>query len=63
MKLFSYLSHCTCSFQVTILCSCDHYKVFVNGEETHTYKHRFTKLGEIDVLEVGGDLELTFVQP
>ncbi|XP_051742914.1 galectin-5-like [Ctenopharyngodon idella] len=50
-------------FLVTILCSCDHYKVFVNGEETHTYKHRFTKLGEIDVLEVGGDLELTFVQP
>ncbi|XP_048051517.1 galectin-5-like [Megalobrama amblycephala] len=50
-------------FLVTILCSCDHYKVFFNGEETHTYKHRFTNLGEIDVLEVSGDMELTFAQP
>ncbi|XP_042590922.1 galectin-4-like isoform X2 [Cyprinus carpio] len=49
--------------QVTIFSSCDHYKVFVNGEQTHTYSHRFTKLEEIDVLEVSGDVELTFVQP
>ncbi|XP_056123854.1 galectin-5-like [Rhinichthys klamathensis goyatoka] len=48
---------------VTIFCSRDHYKVFVNGEETHTYKHRFTKLEEIDVLDVGGDIQLAFVQP
>ncbi|KAK9977174.1 hypothetical protein ABG768_018995 [Culter alburnus] len=50
-------------FLVTIFCSRDHYKVFVNGEETHTFNHRFTKLGEIDVLKVSGDMELTFVQP
>uniref|UniRef100_A0A672LQD3 Galectin n=1 Tax=Sinocyclocheilus grahami TaxID=75366 RepID=A0A672LQD3_SINGR len=49
--------------QVTIFSSHDHYKVFVNGEQTHTYSHRFTKLEEIDVLEVSGDVELTFVQP
>uniref|UniRef100_A0A8C2EMK2 Galectin n=1 Tax=Cyprinus carpio TaxID=7962 RepID=A0A8C2EMK2_CYPCA len=49
-----------CAFQVTIFSSCDHYKVFVNGEQTHTYSHRFTKLEEIDVLEVSGDVELTF---
>lgn len=57
------LSHFACAFQVTIFCSHDHYKVFVNGEETHTFKHRFTELGEIDVLKVSGDMELTFVQP
>ncbi|KAK9977222.1 hypothetical protein ABG768_019043 [Culter alburnus] len=50
-------------FLVTIFCSHDHYKVFVNGEETHTFNHRFTELGEIDVLKVSGDMELTFVQP
>uniref|UniRef100_A0A673FWR1 Galectin n=1 Tax=Sinocyclocheilus rhinocerous TaxID=307959 RepID=A0A673FWR1_9TELE len=47
--------------QVTIFSSHDHYKVFVNGEQTHTYSHRFTKLEEIDVLEVSGDVELTFL--
>uniref|UniRef100_A0A673FWK7 Galectin n=1 Tax=Sinocyclocheilus rhinocerous TaxID=307959 RepID=A0A673FWK7_9TELE len=52
-----------CAFQVTIFSSHDHYKVFVNGEQTHTYSHRFTKLEEIDVLEVSGDVELTFVFP
>lgn len=63
MKLISYLSHLACVFQVTIFCSRDHYKVFVNGEETHTFNHRFTKLGETDVLEVSGDMQLTSVQP
>ncbi|XDV21752.1 hypothetical protein PO909_026776 [Leuciscus waleckii] len=48
---------------VTIFCHRDHYKVFVNGEETHTYKHRFTKLEEIDVWGVSGDIQLGDVQP
>lgn len=51
------------SFQVTICSSPDNYEVFVNGEKPHTYSHRFTKLEEIDVLEVSGDVQLSFVQP
>uniref|UniRef100_A0A672MB83 Galectin n=1 Tax=Sinocyclocheilus grahami TaxID=75366 RepID=A0A672MB83_SINGR len=49
--------------QVTIFCSRHQYQVFVNGEQTHTYSHRHTKLEEIDVLEVSGDVQLSFVQP
>uniref|UniRef100_A0A673FRH0 Galectin n=1 Tax=Sinocyclocheilus rhinocerous TaxID=307959 RepID=A0A673FRH0_9TELE len=50
-------------FQVTICCSPDNYKMFVNGENVCTYSHRYTKLEEIDVLEVSGDVQLSFVQP
>ncbi|XP_067298651.1 galectin-5-like isoform X2 [Pseudorasbora parva] len=49
--------------QVAIICGHQAYEVFVNGERTHTYKHRYTKLEDIDVLDIDGDLQLTFVQP
>ncbi|XP_060800033.1 galectin-9-like [Neoarius graeffei] len=49
------------TFQVIISCNPQHYNVFVNGKQTHTYNHRFTNLWEIDVLEVSGDLSLTGV--
>uniref|UniRef100_A0A9J8C925 Galectin n=1 Tax=Cyprinus carpio carpio TaxID=630221 RepID=A0A9J8C925_CYPCA len=51
------------TFQVIICCSPDNYEVFVNGNQTHTYSHRYTNLEEIDVLEVSGDVQLGFVQP
>lgn len=46
------------SFQIIISCNPQHYNVFVNGNQVHTYIHRFTNLSEIDVLEVSGDLSL-----
>ncbi|XP_026137648.1 galectin-9-like [Carassius auratus] len=49
-------------FQVTISCEPHHYNVFVNGKQAHTYKHRYTNLTDIDILEICGDLQLTFVQ-
>ncbi|XP_052472719.1 galectin-9-like isoform X2 [Carassius gibelio] len=49
-------------FQVTISCNPHHYNVFVNGKQAHTYKHRFTMLHEIDILEICGDLQLSLVQ-
>uniref|UniRef100_A0A673J1G8 Galectin n=1 Tax=Sinocyclocheilus rhinocerous TaxID=307959 RepID=A0A673J1G8_9TELE len=49
-------------FQVTISCNPHHYNVFVNGQQAHTYKHRYTKLNDIDILEICGDLQLTLVQ-
>ncbi|XP_051966575.1 galectin-9-like [Xyrauchen texanus] len=50
------------TFQVTISCNPHHYNVFVNGQQAHTYNHRYTKLDDIDILEVCGDLQLTSVQ-
>uniref|UniRef100_A0A8C2PSF5 Galectin n=1 Tax=Cyprinus carpio TaxID=7962 RepID=A0A8C2PSF5_CYPCA len=49
-------------FQVSISCNPHHYNVFVNGKQAHTYKHRFTMLNDIDILEICGDLQLTLVQ-
>ncbi|MCJ8740135.1 hypothetical protein PDJAM_G00055270 [Pangasius djambal] len=49
------------TFQVIISCNAQHYNVFVNGNQAHTYIHRFTNLWEIDTLEVSGDLMLTDV--
>nr|AAR84192.1 tandem-repeat galectin Gal9-L1 [Danio rerio] len=50
------------AFQVTISCNPQHYNIFVNGKQEHTYKHRYTKLNDIDILEICGDLQLTSVQ-
>nr|ADO27855.1 galectin-9c [Ictalurus furcatus] len=46
------------NFQIILSCNPQHYNVFVNGNQVHTYIHRFTNLSEIDVLEVSGDLSL-----
>ncbi len=48
--------------QVTISCNPHHYNVFVNGKQAHTYKHRYTQLNDIDILEISGDLQLSLVQ-
>lgn len=49
-------------FQVTISCNPQHYNVFVNGKQAHTYKHRYTQLNDVDILEISGDLQLSLVQ-
>ncbi|XP_058600950.1 galectin-9-like [Onychostoma macrolepis] len=49
-------------FQVKISCKAEQYDVSVNGQQAHTYKHRFTKLEEIDVVEVCGELQLFSVE-
>lgn len=48
--------------QLSIICRREHYEVFVNGEQTQTFSHRFTKLEEVDVVEVSGNVELSLVQ-
>ncbi|KAI4896639.1 hypothetical protein NFI96_029897 [Prochilodus magdalenae] len=48
-------------FQVIISCSPHQYTVLVNGQQVHTYNHRFHQLNEIDLVEISGDLSLTSV--
>uniref|UniRef100_A0A8C1UNR4 Galectin n=1 Tax=Cyprinus carpio TaxID=7962 RepID=A0A8C1UNR4_CYPCA len=62
MKKINDFTSLSCVFQVTIYSSRLHYRVFVNGQQTQTYSHRYMKLEEIDVLEVSGDAQLSFVQ-
>uniref|UniRef100_A0A671M9G4 Galectin n=1 Tax=Sinocyclocheilus anshuiensis TaxID=1608454 RepID=A0A671M9G4_9TELE len=49
--------------QVTIFCTHQNFEVFSNGEKVHTYSHRYSNLENIDVLDIRGDVQLSFVQP
>uniref|UniRef100_A0A673J734 Galectin n=1 Tax=Sinocyclocheilus rhinocerous TaxID=307959 RepID=A0A673J734_9TELE len=44
-------------FEIKITCKAEQYDVSVNGQQAHTYKHCFTKLEDIDVIEVCGGLQ------
>ncbi|KAI1893402.1 hypothetical protein AGOR_G00123360 [Albula goreensis] len=50
------------AFMITIMCDPQHYRVMVNGAHMFTYIHRHSALQQIDVLEVDGDISLTYVQ-
>ncbi|XP_026137650.1 32 kDa beta-galactoside-binding lectin-like isoform X1 [Carassius auratus] len=45
-------------FEMKITCKAKQYDVSVNGQQAHTYKHRFTNLDDIDIVEVCEDLQL-----
>ncbi|XP_071368418.1 galectin-9-like [Centroberyx affinis] len=48
-------------FTLTICCEADMFRIVVNGNQTHDYKHRHTPLQQVDILEIDGDLSLTSV--
>ena len=45
-----------------ITCEDTGFKVAVNGQHLLNYNHRLKDLPAINVLEVGGDIQLTHVQ-
>lgn len=45
-----------------IICEGHCFKVAVNGQHLLNYNHRLKDLPAINVLEVGGDIQLTHVQ-
>ena len=49
------------SFQVMISCEAQFFRIIVNGNQTNTYIYRHPHLQQIDVLEVCGDVTLTYV--
>ncbi|XP_035889263.1 galectin-9-like [Phyllostomus discolor] len=46
------------NFTVRIMCEVTGYKVAVNGQHQFDYNHRLLDLSAINILEVGGDIEL-----
>ncbi|XP_051867293.1 galectin-8-like isoform X3 [Pristis pectinata] len=49
-------------FEVIIYCDSDCFKIAANGQHLVEYKHRFTNLNKIDMLEMEGDIHLIDVQ-
>lgn len=48
-------------FQLTICCENQLFRIVVNGMQMHSFKHRFSPLQNIIILEIEGDLSLTSV--
>ncbi|KAM4605811.1 uncharacterized protein O3C94_023275 [Discoglossus pictus] len=49
-------------FDISIRCGNSRFKIFVNGQHFCDYAHRFPSFQMIDGLEIGGDVQLSFVQ-
>lgn len=47
--------------QMSIRCAHHKFKVFVNGQHVFDYSHRFRSFREIDMLEIEGDVQLSYV--
>lgn len=48
--------------QLSIRCGTDRFKVFANGQHFFDYSHRFQAFHKIDMLEIEGDVNLSYVQ-
>nr|XP_042127551.1 galectin-4 [Peromyscus maniculatus bairdii] len=49
-------------FDLSIRCGTDRFKVFANGQHLFDYSHRFQAFQRIDMLEIKGDITLSYVQ-
>lgn len=48
--------------QLSIRCGTDRFKVFANGQHLFDYNHRFQAFQRVDVMEIKGDITLSYVQ-
>uniref|UniRef100_A0A8C6UA71 Galectin n=1 Tax=Neogobius melanostomus TaxID=47308 RepID=A0A8C6UA71_9GOBI len=49
------------SFNLTICCESQSFRIIVNGMQAHEYRHRFHHLNQITSLEINGDVTLSSV--
>lgn len=47
--------------QMSIRCGSEKFKVFVNGLHFCDYAHRIKSVTEIDMLEINGDVEISYI--
>lgn len=47
--------------QMSIRCGREKYKVFVNGKHLCSFHHRVSDFREIDMLEIYGDVEISYI--
>ncbi|XP_060779257.1 galectin-4-like isoform X2 [Neoarius graeffei] len=48
-------------FEISIRCGEEKFKVFVNGQHMCNFYHRFQPYNQIDMLEVKGDVQLSYI--
>ncbi|XP_025770606.1 galectin-4 [Puma concolor] len=49
-------------FDLSIRCGIDRFKVYANGQHLFDYSHRFSAFQNVDVLEIQGDINLSYIQ-
>jgi galectin-4 len=49
-------------FDLSIRCGTDRFKVYANGQHLFDYAHRFSAFQRVDVIEIHGDVTLSYVQ-
>ncbi|XP_069854897.1 galectin-4-like [Dipodomys merriami] len=49
-------------FDLSIRCGLDRFKVYANGQHLFDFSHRFTSFQRVDMVEVQGDVTLSYVQ-
>lgn len=47
--------------QMSIRCGNGRFKVFVNGQNLFDFVHRFQSCNEIDMLEISGDVQISYI--
>ncbi|KAK3549072.1 hypothetical protein QTP70_030374 [Hemibagrus guttatus] len=48
-------------FEISVRCGEEKFKVFANGQHMCHFFHRFQPYNQIDMLEVGGDIQLSYI--
>uniref|UniRef100_A0A7N4Q0Q4 Galectin n=1 Tax=Sarcophilus harrisii TaxID=9305 RepID=A0A7N4Q0Q4_SARHA len=48
--------------QLSVRCGHDRFKVFANGQHLFDYAHRFSNFHKVNMVEIKGDLSLSYVQ-
>ncbi|KAL2095732.1 hypothetical protein ACEWY4_007880 [Coilia grayii] len=48
-------------FDISIRCGNQRFKVFVNGQHLFNFSHRFQPFTQIDMLEIDGDVQLSYI--
>ncbi|XP_008572161.1 PREDICTED: galectin-4 [Galeopterus variegatus] len=49
-------------FDLSIRCGVDRFKVYANGQHLFDFPHRFSAFQKVDMLEIQGDVTLSYVQ-
>ncbi|KAK2490749.1 hypothetical protein MC885_013935 [Smutsia gigantea] len=50
------------SLQLSVRCGIDRFKVFANGQHLFDFSHRLSAFQKVDMLEIQGDVTLSYVQ-